>query len=91
MLLLKQTIVGIIVNAVIIAVLGGLGMFVWNTGACGLIPTLAPITFSTSFAIMLGIWMINLFCKSWYNRITAKRNEKLMMEKLFGKKHINKK
>jgi hypothetical protein len=89
--LIGQVLGGIFAHVLIVGVLGGIGMFVWNTGACGLIPTLAPIEYKTSFAIMLGIYIVNMFCKIWFNRFMAKKHEKMMIEKMFGKKYINKK
>lgn len=83
MRLVGQFIGGIVVNAILVVILALLGMFVWNTGVVGLIPSLNEITFPIASAIMTGIVILNLVAKIWYKRIAYTKQEKEMLKKIF--------
>jgi hypothetical protein len=86
MKLISQTILAFFSHIIIVAILGLIGMFVWNVGIVGIAPSFRTITFLTSSAIMLGIYTLNLFANIWLNKIRAYKKEKELLEKLFGKK-----
>jgi hypothetical protein len=83
MKLVVQIISGLVANAILIIILSLLGMFVWNMGVTGLIPTLDKIAFSTASAIMTGIVILNMFIKIWYKRISHTKQEKELLKKFY--------
>lgn len=72
----------ILVHILIVAFLGLIGFFVWNSGAVGLVHTLPTISYLTSSAIMLGVYAINLFIKVQVNRLIAIRNQKYLIDNI---------
>lgn len=72
----------VIFHAVIVAFLGLLGFFVWNSGAVGIANNLHAISYLTATAIMLGLYILNLFIKIQINRVMALRNQKYLVDKI---------
>lgn len=69
-------------HVVIVAFLGVLGFFVWNSGVVGIASSLPTISYMTATAIMLGLYIINLFIKIQVNRFIAIRNQKYLIDKI---------
>jgi hypothetical protein len=72
----------VLLHVFIVAFLGLLGFFVWNSGVVGVASNLPTISYLTATAIMLGLYIINLFVKIQVNRIVALRNQKYMIDKI---------
>lgn len=90
--LIGDLIGAVFMHIVIVAFLGLIGFFVWNSGAVGIASNLPTISYLTASAIMLGVYIINLFVKLQVNRIMALRNQKYLIDKIvdFYKKNAPK-
>jgi hypothetical protein len=78
----KELIGGLFLHAIIVSFLGLIGFFVWNSGVVGLVHNLPTISYQTSTAIMLGVYIINMFVKIQVNRVLAVRQQKYMIDKI---------
>lgn len=76
----------LIIHAITVVVLGLIGIFFWNVGICGISDNINPISFSTSTAIMAGIYVLNMFISVWIKKVNKYKAEKQAFEKFFGKK-----
>lgn len=72
----------VLLHVFIVAFLGLVGFFVWNSGAVGIANNLPTISYLTATAIMLGLYIMNLFIKIQVNRIISLRNQKYMIDKI---------
>jgi hypothetical protein len=72
----------VLLHVFIVAFLGLLGFFVWNSGVVGIASNLPTISYLTATAIMLGLYIINLFIKIQVNRVMALRNQKYLVDKI---------
>lgn len=72
----------VIFHIIVVAFLGLIGFFVWNSGVVSLIPKLPNITYITASAIMLGLYVVNMFVKIQVNRILVLRKQKYMIDKI---------
>lgn len=78
---IKDLLGAVLFHVVIVAFLGLLGVIVWDVGVASLTP-LHSISYWTSTAIMLGLYIINFFIKIQINRVLALRNQKYFIDKI---------
>jgi hypothetical protein len=73
----------VLFHSIIVLLLGGVAMFVWNLGAVSLIPSLNPISYLTATAVMTGIWVTDIFVKSYINKVLLYKQQKKLLEAMF--------
>ncbi|HLI45817.1 MAG TPA: hypothetical protein VKU94_01325 [Geobacterales bacterium] len=82
MKLLLDLIGVIFVHAIVVAILGLLGFFVWNSGVVGIDGNLQTISYKSATAIMLGLYMLNMFFKIWIERVKGYKLQKKIVNAL---------
>lgn len=83
---IKKIAGNILVHIALVLVLGGLAMFVWNMGVESLLPNhFRDIDYETALAMMTGIYLLDMFVKSYINKIISYKQSKLIYESIYGK------
>lgn len=76
----------ILYHIVFVSVLGGLAMFVWNSGITELFSSYQnKITYTVALAIITGIYIVDLFIKSYINKITNYKRQQYYIDLMLGK------
>lgn len=73
----------ILVHVLFVLAMSGIAMFFWNVGVVYLIPSVGKLPFLVSMAIMSGIYIVDLFVKSYVNKIISYKQQKNLSELLF--------